>query len=86
MKIELKSGSYIHYHYEDDIIIVDQIKSYNKGDGTALINEIKKENKTIELIAYAQDDSIEQEQLINFYKKNGFEFHVDDVDYTYMVY
>jgi len=90
MKIETQNGSFINYSINEDCIDLDLIKSYSKGDGTFLINELKKiaykENLSIELYSEPQDDTITQEDLNKFYEKNGFELHSYDTDNSYYIF
>jgi hypothetical protein len=79
-------NGYLSYTINDDEITLDSIKSKSKRKGTAtkLINELKEisrvEKKPIGLYAEPQDDSISEEDLIDFYYKNGFELDSSDID------
>jgi hypothetical protein len=90
MKITIENNSYLIYSVYSDRIDIDNIKSYNKGNGTKLILILKKIAQNlklpIELYSEPQDDTISQESLNNFYEKNGFNLHCDDVDNSYYVY
>jgi hypothetical protein len=84
-KIEDSNG-YLSYTINEDEITLDMIKSYDKRKGTAtkLIEKLKdlsRENKLpIGLYAEPQDFSISDDDLIEFYYKNGFELDPDDSD------
>jgi hypothetical protein len=88
--IKTKNKSYLKYSIESDRIWIDNIKSFKKGDGSTLIQELKKIaarlGKPIELFANPQDNSISEEDLGNFYIKNHFDLHPDDIDGTYYVW
>lgn len=61
-----------------DCIEISSLAVYKKrvGDGTALLQELIKfansKNKTIVVYAYPLGDWIDEDNLINFYVKNGF--------------
>jgi hypothetical protein len=84
-KIEDSNG-YLSYTIDEDEITLDMIKSYDKRKGTAskLIQKLKdlsREKKLpIGLYAEPQDFSISDDDLIEFYYKNGFELDPDDSD------
>lgn len=90
MKITTENNSYIHYTVDSNCITIDEIKSYAKGDGSILLSELKtiasELDLSIELYAFPQDDTITKEELNSFYKKNGFELHPDDCDYSYFIF
>ena len=90
MKITTENNSYLCYTIHEDRIDLDKIKSFNKGDGSKLIEKIKTIARElqlpIELYSEPQDDTISQDDLNKFYRKNGFELHPDDVDYSYYVW
>jgi hypothetical protein len=83
MKIELPSQSYIEYSVDIDTqeVIIDDIKSFQKGDGTKLAQavidiynaEYADNNYSLTLYAYPQDDTIDQENLVKFWESVGFE-------------
>ncbi|AKG07142.1 hypothetical protein AAX06_01960 [Moraxella bovoculi] len=85
MKIEL-SGGYICYSIEEDEVTIDMVEVTTKrqGIGSQLIDMVKDVAREvglpIGLYAYPQDDSISQEDLIEFYFSNDFEYDPDDVD------
>lgn len=91
MEIRNEKG-YIKYTIEEDEITLDmiEVKVKHQGAGSELLNKLKdiaySLDKKIGLYAYPQDDSITQEELRNFYYKNGFELDPDDVDYNLFVY
>ena len=80
------SNGYLSYTIDEDEITLDMIKSYDKRKGTAskLIEKLKdlsREKKLpIGLYAEPQDFSISDDDLIEFYYKNGFELDPDDSD------
>lgn len=91
MELTTENNSYLIYSiYEDRMLQIDDIKSYCKGDGSKLINELKsiasEMGLPIMLYSEPQDDTISQEDLNAFYEKNGFELHPDDVDYSYYIW
>lgn len=90
MEITTKNNSYLHYTVYSDRIDIDNIKSFKKGDGTELINELKKIayelSSPIELYSEPQDETISQDDLNSFYEKNGFELHPDDFDNSYYIF
>lgn len=61
-----------------------------QGLGTKLLDLAKEyaseNNTTITLIANELDDSIDHDDLLDFYFSNGFEFHPDDSERNYLVY
>lgn len=90
MKITTENNSYLIYTVCEDKIYIDDIKSHAKGDGSKLIKELKniacEMGLPIVLYAEPQDDTISKKDLNDFYEKNGFELHPDDVDYSYYVW
>jgi hypothetical protein len=90
MIIRTNDDSYLIYTVNWDIIDIEHIKSYKKGDGTKLINELKKIaielGFIIEIYSEPKDETISQEELNAFLEKNGFELHPDDNDYSYYVW
>jgi hypothetical protein len=90
MKLTTENNSYLIYTVCEDRIDIENIKSYAKGDGSKLINELKiiacEMGLPIELYSEPQDDTISQEHLNAFYEKNGFELHPDDIDNSYYIY
>jgi hypothetical protein len=85
-------NGWIKYTIEEDEIVIDNIKVYKQrlGTGTKLINDIKelaKElNKPITLYAEPQDDTINDNQLKEFYISQGFDYHPDNIDNKYFIY
>ena len=85
MKIEDKNG-FIKYTVNKDEITLDLIKTHEKRKGTAkeLIKKLKaiarEKELPIGLYAEPQDDSISESDLIEFYKKQGFDEDVNDTD------
>lgn len=92
-KIKHRHG-FINYQIDDGEIILTLIKvdknSQKQGIGTMLINELKeiaRINKLpITLYAEPTDKTIQLKDLQNFYIKNGFELHPDDVDHKYFIF
>lgn len=88
--IKNKNG-FLKFSIEEGEIIIDMIEVFErrKGTGKKMIDELKsvavKLDLPIVLIAVPQDETITKEGLINFYKSCGFDFHHDDVDYSYMI-
>lgn len=80
-KIENEKG-YVKYHLEDEeemIFIIDDIQAIGRrnGNGSALLKEVENEiknqgGKRIELYAYPQDDDMTEDDLCDFYHKNGY--------------
>jgi hypothetical protein len=89
MEIKNQNGSYLIYTIFQDRIDIDNIKSNLKVDGTKLINQLKniafEFSLPLELYSEPQDDTISQEELNYFYKKNGFYLHTDDIDNSYYI-
>jgi GNAT superfamily N-acetyltransferase len=83
--IKLENG-FINYTVEETEITIDNIKVYEqkKGTGRKLIEEVKKiareNNLPIGLYSEPQDDTINTEDLKNFYYSCGFELDPDDSD------
>lgn len=68
---------------EDELVLdIVEVKEKRKGTGSELVKECIKyaesEGKKLTLCAYPQDDSIDLESLVNFYKKLGFSTDYDD--------
>lgn len=86
-KIELENG-YIKLtvdDMEDTELVIDmvEVKEKRQGTGRKLVEmaiEYAKEEgfKKLTLSAYPQDDSIEYDDLIDFYRNLGFEIEYDD--------
>jgi len=74
------------YTIEETEITLDCIKviEKRKGTGRILINELKsiasEKKLPIGLYAEPQDDSINEDNLKDFYYANGFSLDVDDSD------
>ena len=89
--IKNENGS-LEYTIEYDEIIIDliEVKEKRKGTGKQLIDELKsiaaELNLPIVLFVVPQDDTIDKDSLICFYKKCSFDFHPDDADYSYMIW
>ena len=83
--IKLENG-FIKYIVEEIEITIDNIKVYEqkKGNGRKLIEEVKKiareNNLPIGLYAEPQDETINEDDLKNFYYSCGFELDTDDSD------
>lgn len=83
--IKLENG-FIKYTVEETEITIDNIKVYEqkKGNGRKLIEEVKKiareNNLPIGLYAEPQDETINEDDLKNFYYSCGFELDTDDSD------
>lgn len=90
MRLSTPHGSYLTYSIEkengNEIIHLEDIKSYHPGDGSLLVKELQNLGMRIELYAYPQDGTCTIEDLRAFYEKLGFELHPDDVDYSYYVW
>ena len=84
-EIRNKNG-YLIYSITDLEITIDNIKVYEqrKGTGKKLIEEVKDIARNIKLpiglYSYPQDDTIEQEDLNDFYYSCGFDLDKDDCD------
>ncbi len=94
MTINNENG-YINYSVDDmheDEFVIDKVEAFvkRKGTGSALVNEVIKiaeeEGKALTLCAYPQDDSIELEDLVEFYKNLGFEIEYDEGSCVLMRY
>ena len=90
---ELKDeNGYLKYTIEDDELIIDKIKVYKQrlGTGKKLIKEVKeiaaKKKLPITLYAYPQDETINEDDLKEFYYSQGFDLHPDDVDGNLFIY
>jgi len=85
MKIENKNG-HLLYTVSEIEITIDNIKVFEqrKGTGRKLIEEVKKiareNNLPIGLYAEPQDETINEDDLKNFYYSCGFELDTDDCD------
>lgn len=85
MKIELENG-FIIYTIEENEITIDNIKVYNQKQGMGkklieLVKSIAKDNNLpIGLYAEPQDETINEDDLKDFYYSCGFELDVDDCD------
>jgi len=92
MEIIKNENGYLKYSIDENEIVIDNIKVYKQrlGTGKLLINELKeisKEKKLpITLYSYPQDDTINEDNLRNFYYSQGFELHPDDIDYNLFIY
>lgn len=79
-------GGYVEYDICDDEVIIEYIQAIKKrnGVGTKLIIGVKEIASNlglpIGLYAYPQDNSINEQDLIRFYFKNGFEYDPNDCD------
>ena len=86
MKTIKNEKGYLLYTVTDTEITLDNIKVYEqrKGIGRKMINELKdfaiELQLPIGLYSYPQDDTIEQDDLNDFYYSNGFELDPDDCD------
>jgi hypothetical protein len=78
--ITLPTKSFIQYSIDDDYneVIIDNLKSFQKGDGTKLVKKIINVynkldgNYKLTLCACPQDDTISLEDLVTFWEKQGF--------------
>jgi len=83
--IKLDNG-FVNYSIEENEITIDNIKVYEqkKGTGRKLVEEVKKiareNNLPIGLYAEPQDNTINEDELKNFYYSCGFELDPDDSD------
>ena len=86
MKNIKNENGYIHYTVTDSEITLDNIKVYEsrKGTGRKMIEELKEIarelNLPIGLYSYPQDNTIEQNDLNDFYYSCGFDLDPDDCD------
>lgn len=91
MKIENKNG-YLIYSISDTEITIDNIKVFDqrKGTGRKMIEELKcfarDLNLPIGLYSYPQDETINQDDLNDFYYSCGFELDTDDCDNRLFIY
>ena len=77
----LPSGSFISINIDEDFneFIIENIKSMVKGDGSILAQwaialwNAEYSNMDCTLYAYPQDATIDQEGLVAFWTKQGFE-------------
>jgi hypothetical protein len=90
---EIKNeNGYLKYTIEDDEVIINNIKVYKQrlGIGKKLINQLKKiardKDLPITLYAYPQDETINEDDLNDFYYSQGFELHPEDVDGKLFIY
>ena len=85
MRIKDKNG-YLLYSVTDTEITLDDIKVYKqrKGIGRKMIEELKdlarELSLPIGLYSYPQDNTINQEDLNEFYYSCGFDLDPDDCD------
>jgi len=83
--IKLDNG-FVNYSIEENEITIDNIKVYEqrKGTGKKMIEELKDLAKELQLpiglYSYPQDDTINQDDLNDFYYSCGFELDPDDSD------
>ena len=83
--IKLDNG-FVNYSIEENEITIDNIKVYEqkKGTGRKLVEEVKKiareNNLPIGLYAEPQDNTINEDELKNFYYSCGFDLDADDYD------
>ena len=83
--IKLDNG-FVNYSIEENEITIDNIKVYEqkKGTGRKLVEEVKKiareNNLPIGLYAEPQDNTINEDELKNFYYSCGFDLDADDCD------
>jgi hypothetical protein len=88
----LNENGWIKYTIEEDEIIIDNIKVHKQrlGTGKKMINEIKELSMELDipitLYAEPQDDTINDNELKEFYISQGFNYHPDDVDNKYFIY
>jgi hypothetical protein len=91
MKI-IDNNGFLKYTIDENEIIIDIIKVYvqRKSTGKKMINQIKELsrelNMPITLYAEPQDDTINDDELREFYFSLGFNYHPDDVDNKYLIY
>lgn len=91
MKIENENG-YLLYSIENTEITLDDIKVYEqrKGTGKKMIEELKDIAREFQLpiglYSYPQDNTIEPDDLNNFYYSNGFELDPNDCDYKLFIW
>ena len=86
MKDIKNENGYLLYTVTDFEITLDNIKVYEqrKGTGRKMIEELKDFARELQLpiglYSYPQDDTIEQDDLNDFYYSCGFELDPDDCD------
>ena len=86
MKDIKNENGYLLYTVTDCEITLDDIKVYEqrKGTGRKMIEELKDLARELQLpiglYSYPQDDTIEQDDLNDFYAACGFELDQDDFD------
>ena len=91
MKI-IDNNGFLEYTIDENEIIIDKIKVYAQRNGTGkkMINEIKQLSRELDmpisLYAEPQDDTINDDELREFYLSQGFDYHPDDVDNKYFIY
>jgi hypothetical protein len=79
-------NGYLLYTVSNSEITIDNIKVYEtrKGTGKKMINELKDIARDlglpIGLYSFPQDETIEQDDLNDFYYSCGFELDPDDCD------
>lgn len=82
----VKENGYLLYTVNEDEIVLEDIKVYEKrkGTGKKMIEELKELaielQLPIGLYSYPQDDTIEQDRLNDFYYSCGFDLDPDDYD------
>lgn len=85
MKIELENG-FIILSIDENEITIDNIKVYCQKQGTGkklieLVKVIAKDNNlSIGLYAEPQDETIDEDDLKDFYYACGFVLDIDDCD------
>lgn len=92
MKVTDVNG-FFTYEIVGDQIVIDELVVFEKrkGTGSKLLNiakDIVSKYKLSSIGLYAEPiaDGITQENLIDFYKSNGFELDKDDIDGKLMVW
>jgi hypothetical protein len=86
MKDIKNENGYLLYTITESEITLDNIKVYKQriGTGKKMIEELKEIAIEIQLpiglYSYPQDNTIQQEDLNDFYRSCGFELDVDDCD------
>ena len=86
MKDIKNENGYLLYTVTEDEITLDNIKVYEqrKGTGRKMIEELKdlarELSLPIGLYAFPQDETINEDDLKNFYYSCGFELDADDCD------
>lgn len=90
-KFELENG-YALVSIDNDEVVIEMIKVYQQRQGTGrqLIEMVKdyagELGLPIGLYAYPDDDTIDEEGLINFYYSCGFDLDPDDCDGKLFIY